>query len=166
MATSLLPAFALGPVNLLGQALVKFHLATAVPCWLYMVIEPFLRAESMSPCSTSLRHFHMSMASVMPRLSVMLFHFRRPGTFLMTNSPLGPLALYSTTSFSLPSPVHSRNAPTTCPWNSTPNHAETNGSDIAICHSFFQMLRFARTMLAKRRRRPTGSVGRRRILPV
>src|SRR5579883_1846594 len=83
MATSLLPAFALGPVSLLGQALVKFHLATAVPCWLYMVIEPFLRAESMSPCSTSLRHFHMSMASVMPRLSVMLFHFRRPGTFTL-----------------------------------------------------------------------------------
>src|SRR5213080_1125403 len=115
MATSLLPAFALGPVSLLGQALVKFHLAIASPCWLYMVIVPFLRASVIFPCSTSLRHFHMSMASVMPRLRVMLFHFRRPGTFLMTNSPFSPLALYSTTSFSLPRPVHSRNAPTTCP---------------------------------------------------
>src|SRR5690242_7389295 len=127
MATSLLPALALGPVSLLGQALMKFQRATSVPSWLYMMIEPFLRASSILPCSTILRHCHISIASVMPRLSVILFHFIRPGTFLMMNSPFGPLALYSTTSFSLPRPEHSRKAPTTCPWNSTPNHAETTG---------------------------------------
>src|SRR6185437_6522230 len=128
MATSLLPALALGPVSLLGQALTKFQRATSVPSWLYMMIEPFLRASSILPCSTILRHCHMSIASVMPRLSVILFHFILPGTFLMMNSPFGPLALYSTTSFSLPRPEHSRNAPVTWPWNSSPNHAETIGS--------------------------------------
>jgi hypothetical protein len=45
----------------------------------------------------------------------------------MTYWPFGALALYSTTSFSLPNPVHSRNAPTTPPWNSTPNQALTSG---------------------------------------
>src|SRR6185312_14683527 len=132
MATSLLPALALGPVSLLGQALTKFQRATSAPSWLYITIEPFLRASSILPCSPILRHCHISIASVMPRLSVMLFHFIRPGTFMMMNSPLGPLALYSTTSFSLPRPLHSRNAPTTCPWNSTPNHAETTGLAVDI----------------------------------
>src|SRR5215472_7768656 len=101
-----------------------------------MVMVPFLRASEIFPCSTSLRHVHMSIESVIPRFSVILFHFRRPGTFLMTYSPFGPLALYSTTSFSLPRPVHSRNAPTTWPWNSTPNHDDTKGSFSAIAHSF------------------------------
>src|SRR5437588_841928 len=137
MATSLLPAFALGPLSLLGQALMKFHLAIASPCWLYMVIVPFLRASLIFPCSTNLRHAQASMESVTPRLRVILFHFKRPGTFLITNSPFWPLALYSTISFSLPRPVHSRNAPTICPWNSTPNHDDTNGSFSGMLRSFF-----------------------------
>src|SRR6516225_427294 len=136
MPTSLLLAFAVGPVSLDGQALMKLHLAIASPFWLNIVIVPFLRASSICPFSISWRHFHISMASVIPRFNVMLFHFSLPGTLWMTGSPLLPLALYSTTSFSLPNPVHSRKAPTTCPWNSTPNHVETNGSSLAIYFSF------------------------------
>src|SRR2546430_5441192 len=136
MATSVLLAFALGPLSLLGQALVKSHLAIGSPCRLYIVIVPFFRASDICPCSTSPRHFHISMASVIPRLRVMLFHFKLPATFLMTYFPLS-LALYSTTSFSLPSPVHSRNAPTSCPWNSILNHADTNGSLSAMFDSLF-----------------------------
>src|SRR4029453_1597455 len=128
MPTSLLVAFAVGPLSFDGQALTNDHLAIGFPSWLYMVMKPFFRASSIFPCSTSFRHFHMSMSSVMPRLSVMLFHFMRPGTLWITNSPFGPLALDSTTSFSLPRPVHSQNPPLTSPWNSPPNHGETTGS--------------------------------------
>src|SRR5688500_9507212 len=77
----------------------------------------------------------MSMSSVMPRLSVMSFHFMRPAIFFMTGSPLGPLAFSSTTSCSLPMPEHSRNAPAIWPWNSMPNHVETAGSLVAIASS-------------------------------
>src|SRR6266704_3634075 len=129
----------------------------SVPCWLYMVIVPFLRASVIFPCSTSLRHCHMSMASVIPRFRVILFHFRRPWTFLMTNSPFCPLALYSTTSFSLPSPVHSRNAPTTCPWNSTPNHDDTNGSCSGMLDSFLILLGNAAARFALRTQ-PSGNL--------
>src|SRR5215475_14400821 len=136
MPHSLLFAFAVGPTNFDGQALMKFQRAISSPFWLNILIDPFLRASSICPFSMSWRHFHMSMASVIPRFIVMLFHFNLPGTLWMTGSPFAPLALYSTTSFSLPNPVHSRKAPWTCPWNSSPNHVETNGSSLAIYFSF------------------------------
>src|SRR5690606_37962347 len=116
-----------GPSSFDGHPFTKFQRATCWNAWLYMMIEPFLRASSIFPSSTCLRQFQKSMMSVMPRLRTMSPHWRRPGIFWIRSRPCGSTTLCSTTAVSEPRPSHLVKKPEMVPATSTPYEKPTSG---------------------------------------
>src|SRR5689334_2598269 len=78
MATSLLVAFRLGPVHLLGHPLMKFQRSFSSPDSFIRIIEPETRF--VFPSITVLRQSHRQASSVAPHLRVMAEYLTRPGS--------------------------------------------------------------------------------------
>jgi hypothetical protein len=78
IATSLAVALSEGPVHFVGQARTSVHSAASLPSSSRILICTFWRASLIFPLITFCRHFHNSVSSVMPRLSVMLEYFCSP----------------------------------------------------------------------------------------